>query len=255
MCLASKYFTLNFYTLLFLCFFFLSDFIFPQTGLILSGQPGHLKNKRHFLENGLDRALTLKRVYEKKSGKNKVLWIIFNSKFKFKGGCKDSLIREYVTKANYENIDVVIVNSRKKINRIIESFVSSTNKIRDFYYIGHAKLGELCPGYINEKFYSQPFRNRLKTDKWSSEAFCDSASINLVGGCRTAVPKFVNSLSAAGCMSHLTNGNIYASNVKVFYPGGPVSDLTLLKKNNGQIIIIQGKKSVSSKNNTRIKFD
>ena len=49
--------------------------------------------------------------------------------------------------------------------------------------------------------------------------------------------------SVADKFLHKTNGVVLASDVRVYYPGGPVSDKTLVKKNNGQIVIFKGTKN------------
>ncbi len=80
-------------------------------------------------------------------------------------------------------------------------------------------------------------------NKLKSTAFTDSAMVNVVGGCRTALPpNYIRNKSVAEQFQRLTSGKIFASDVRVYYPGGPVSDKTLVRKNNGNIIEFQGNK-------------
>jgi hypothetical protein len=125
----------------------------------------------------------------------------------------------------------------------VNSFGKNQDKISRFYFLGHATLGDLDVGYINKKFWNQPFNNALHTRKWKSCAFSDSAYINLIGGCRTALPNKIFKSSAASKMQHLTNNDILASDVRVYYQGGPLSDTKLLEKNNGKIIRVPGKRN------------
>jgi hypothetical protein len=216
----------------------------PNDAIVISGQPGPMLNKKHFLENGLDRSLKLRNAFQRKQSDEKVIWVIYNSGNPNKGGYPDSLLRIYVAQAITDNIQVVVVNSGNDLIEFINdrTDTSATNvKFSKLHYYGHATLGNLEIGYINGLFWNKLFSDRLHINKLDSDAFSDSALIDLVGGCRTALsPKYIRNKSVAEQFQPLIKGKILASDVRVFYPGGPVSDKTLVKKNNGNIIEFQG---------------
>ncbi len=56
-------------------------FFFPDgmEGIVVSGQPGDHKNKRHFLVNGLDRAKKLQKQYKKDGKGEGVTWMVYNN--------------------------------------------------------------------------------------------------------------------------------------------------------------------------------
>ncbi|MBN2425166.1 MAG: hypothetical protein JXR46_09775 [Calditrichaceae bacterium] len=81
----------------------------------------------------------------------------------------------------------------------------------------------------------------LDIGDFDASAFSKNSNANLVGGCRTAV---IGNLpferSVAEQMADKVGGQVKASDVRVWYPGGRVSDKQLVKHNNGSVIIIKG---------------
>jgi len=223
-----------------------SSFIIHADAVVISGQPGPLLNERHFLENGLDRSLKNRNLFKRLNRNERVYWIVFNCSRKKRGGYSEEILNEYTEKANKENISVIVMNSSKAFTKWLNAHSltsDSTVKISRFHYYGHATLGNLAIGYVNSKIWNKWASKKLRIGKILPDCFSDSAEINLVGGCRTAIaPRYLGKKSVADRMIHLTNGKIYASDVRVFYPGGPVSDKTLVKKNNGKIITVDGNK-------------
>lgn len=219
-------------------------------GIVISGQPGPMLNKKHFLENGLDRSLKLRNAYTRDSTNEKVIWVIYNSNGPKKGGYPDSILHYYKNRAQVEGIEVCIVNSNRELLSIFNSRINlgdSITPFSKFHYYGHATLGKLEIGYINGLIWNKLFSAEFPIKKLPPESFSEDAIIDVVGGCRTALrPKFLNKKSVAEKLQALTNGKIYASDVRVFYPGGPVSDKTLVKKNNGNIIELQGNKKANN---------
>ena len=237
--------TMTFYLrfILFLTCFFI-QYVNAQDVVIISGQPGPMINKKHFLENGLDRSLKMRNAIIRENKNDSVCWIIYNSGKPNKGGYPDSILQNYIVQANNECIKTVIVNSNKEFVDFVNCRADSLNgkaKISQLYYYGHATLGNLEIGFVNGYFWNKLFSQKLKVNQLVVEAFEDSAMIDLVGGCRTALPpNYIKKMSVAEQFQRLTSGKILASDVRVYYPGGPVSDKTLVRKNNGNIIEFQG---------------
>ncbi len=233
----------------FVCFCFLlfstyDSSILAKDGIVISGQPGPLANKKHFLENGLDRCLKYRNAFKRESKNEKVIWIIFSNGKVGRGGYPEDLLNEYKIKAEKENISVIFVNLGRKLVDILNKKSLNTDScslISRLHYYGHATPGKLEIGYVNKLFFNKLVSTKLKIHKLNPKSFADGAVINVVGGCRTAIKGgFFVRKSVAEKFMRLTNGPILASDVRVFYPGGPVSDKTLVKKNKGNIIEIQG---------------
>ncbi len=218
----------------------------PNDAIVISGQPGPMLNKKHFLENGLDRSLKLRNAFQREQSSEKVVWVIYNSGNPEKGGYPDSILQSYITLAAAENIETVVVNTSEDLITLMNDRKDSTStniKFSKLHYYGHATLGNLEIGFINGYFWNKLFSDRLNIRKLEAAIFSDTATIDLVGGCRTALPpNYFRNKSAAEQFQPLINGKILASDVRVYYPGGPVSDITLVKKNKGNIIEFQGTK-------------
>lgn len=216
----------------------------PNDAIVISGQPGPMLNKKHFLENGLDRSLKLRNAFQREQSNEKVVWVIYNSGNSEKGGYPDSILQIYLAQAAAEHIETRVVNSGNDLIELINNRADSsltTAKLSKLHYYGHATLGNLEVGFVNGVLWNKLFSDRLKVHKLDSMSFSDSATIDLVGGCRTALaPNFIRNKSVAEQFQPIINGKILASDVRVFYPGGPVSDKTLVKKNNGNIIEFPG---------------
>jgi hypothetical protein len=216
----------------------LSSF-FARDGIVLSGQPGPHNNKKHFLENGLDRCQRLKK---KALEGEKIVWYIFNSGKEKRGGYNDSLLSVYADSAKSFGVEVLVINkSRMFTNHINQrSFQDSVQKIRYFYYFGHSTLGNLEMGYIDGFFINKWFSRCLQINRLEPQAFTSSSVINVVGGCRTALPTKTGGKSVAEKLLPLAGDKVLASDVRVFYPGGPVSDKTLVRKNKGNVVELKG---------------
>ena len=87
------------------------------------------------------------------------------------------------------------------------------------------------------------FNETLNVLKFKSTAFSANSNANLVGGCRTAIKGnlFFES-SVASQMAKKVGGTVKASSVRVYYPGGIVSDKQLVQHNHGEIVVFKGKK-------------
>ncbi len=216
---------------------------FSRDGIVLSGQPGPHNNQKHFLENGLDRC---QRLQKKSSAGEKVVWYVFNSGNEKRGGYNDSLLQVYIDSAKSHAIEVVLIKNNKAfvsdVNR--RSLGDTLQKVRYFYYFGHSTLGHLEMGYINGFFWNKLISKHLLINRLVPEAFSSSSVINVVGGCRTALPTKMGGKSVAEKLVPLAGEKVLASNVRVFYPGGPVSDKTLVRKNNGQVVELKGLNAV-----------
>lgn len=230
-------------------FLFASFFLrasFPFDAIVISGQPGPMFNKKHFLENGLDRSLKLRNAFQKAESAEKVIWVIYDSGNPKRGAYPDSILQNYVLLAATENIETLIVHNEEDLITLMNSRADSTlekDKFSKLFYYGHATLGNIEIGFVNGKIWNKLYSAKLKVNKLKSTAFTDSAMVNVVGGCRTALPpNYIRNKSVAEQFQRLTSGKIFASDVRVYYPGGPVSDKTLVRKNNGNIIEFQGNK-------------
>jgi len=208
-----------------------------REGIVVSGSPGNHKNKRHFLENGLARAIESQSHFQRED--EKTTWIIYNDK---KKGYSNELINEYRKKARDNKINVKVVSD---VDDIID-YVNNKNgngsrerdKITSFYYVGHATPGDLDVGY-------QGTGQDFDPSDLSKDAFSSGTYVDVVGGCRTAVDwglgifdksiikQFANILDK--------KSEIHGSNVRVQYNGGVMTNKQLLKENNGKEIVIPGK--------------
>lgn len=69
----------------------------------------------------------------------------------------------------------------------------------------------------------------------------------IVGGCRTAVSGFFEDSNVTQFSEKLdSKSTVYGSDVRVYYPGGIVSDSELVKKNNGKIVEKKGELPVKT---------
>lgn len=222
-------------------------------GIIVSGQPGTHGNKEHFLKNGLIKAKAAQGK-TKKSGE-KVTWIIFNDGSK-EMGHNPAMLAKYKKEAANLGITVLEVSDVDEIiNYVNDKDVDGNSrlwfgndrdndKISSFYYVGHATLGDLEPGYKSN--------GSIDVDDFDSEAFDSGCWINVVGGCRTAVEGnlwFEESVVDDFVEIVDEKSTVNGSSVKVQYSGGEVPDKNLVKytdengkKVNGEIVTKKGKK-------------
>jgi len=199
-------------------------------GIVVSGQPGDHKNKRHFLENGLDRAKTLNKQYKKDGNREKATWIVYNGGGK--GGYDKKTIAAYQNKADKAGVAMKVVSSAHEIvdyvNEKSGGETRSEDLVSNFIYIGHATPGDLDVGFEDHGTWNIMTNETLDVGEFNKEAFSNNSNANIVGGCRTAVSG--NLLGERSVAEQIAD--------KV---GGVVSDKALVGKNNGKIIIIQGR--------------
>lgn len=207
-----------------------------KEGIVVSGSPGNHNNKLHFLINGLDRAKSAQKYAEK----NKVTWIIYNDS---KKGFNPNELKQYVKKAKNANIGVKVTSD---VNDII-NYVNNKNgdnsrkndKIKAFYYVGHATPGDLDVGY-------QGTGENFDPSDLNADAFSKGCHVNVVGGCRTAIDDKYLWLFGEGSVVEQfgeildPTSEIYGSDVRVQYNGGVMKDSDLVKLNNGRIVKING---------------
>ena len=209
-----------------------------EEGIVISGQPGGHTNKKHFLENGLDRAQ--KALGKRQSDKEGVTWMIYNDGSE-KNGYDSKTLDEYKQKAEALGINVKEVSNVSEISNYVNNKDGgnsrANDKITSFYYLGHAKPSMLNPGYPNSN-------GALDPAKFDASAFASGAWINVVGGCRTDVKtSWFGNNSVTNKFSKLVDkkSTVHGSNVKVHYDGGVMSDSQLLKPNKGEIKTYKGK--------------
>ncbi len=214
-------------------------------GIVVSGSPGDEekgghKNKEHFLTNGLYKAKAAQK-HTKKEGEG-VTWIIYNDATEG-AGYDSKTLDKYTAKAEKKGINVKVVSKSDEIVDYVNEKTGGDSRANDqitsFYYVGHSTPGDLDVGYAGSGENFDP-------GDFNSEAFSSGAHINLVGGCRTAIPGiFENSVMTQFQNKVDTKSDIYGSDVRVYYPGGVVTDENLVKKNNGHIIHRKGKLKVN----------
>jgi RHS repeat-associated protein len=213
-------------------------------GIVVSGQPGDHDNERHFLVNGLDRAKKMQKKYDKAGNGEKATWIVYNNGDPENGGYSAEVMDEYKKEAGEAGIELKVVSSSDEIVDYVNEKTGgdsrSKDQISDFAYVGHALPGELSVGYESHNWFDELTHDALDPADFRKEAFKEDANANLVGGCKTCVPSTFGK-SAAEKMSEKVGGEVRGSDVRVYYPGGVVSDEVLVKKNGGQIIVIPAK--------------
>ena len=215
-------------------------------GIVVSGQPGDHKNRTHFLENGLDRAKKLLEEYKSSGSGESVTWFIFSQDNA--GGYSKETLEFYTKKAESLGIQVKTVDDSKTIVEYVNNKDGGSSRsddlISNIVYIGHATPGDLDIGFVNHNPITMAFNETLDVSKFKSEAFSANSNANLVGGCRTAIKgNLLFEPSVASQMAKKVGGTVKASNVRVYYPGGVVSDQQLVQHNHGKIVVFKGKKN------------
>lgn len=209
-----------------------------EEGIVVSGSPGNHANKRHFLDNGLNRAQNSKSHYQRAG--EQTTWFIYNDS---KNPTPDKLIKEYTNRAKENGINVKVVSNVDDITNYINikngKGSRDNDRISSFYYLGHATPGDLDVGY-------QGTGENFDPGDLNSSAFCSGTYIDVVGGCRTAINDMFCGIkiesSIVDQFSKILDkkSQIHGSDVRVYYPGGVISNLKLLSKNNGHEIIKNG---------------
>jgi RHS repeat-associated protein len=216
-----------------------------QEGIVVSGQPGDHKNEEHFLVNGLDRAKTLQKQYKKEGNGEKATWFVYNSGGE--GGYSKETIVKYQKLADKAGITMTVVSDADQIVDYVNDKTGGDSRANDlitnFTYVGHATPGDLDIGFEDHGTWNMMTNETLDVSDFNKEAFSkENSNANLVGGCKTAVKGDLPfERSVAEQMADKVSGTVKASSVRVYYPGGVVSDQQLVKKNNGIIVVIQGR--------------
>ena len=116
----------------------------------------------------------------------------------------------------------------------------SKDLMSEFVYVGHATPGDLDLGWENHGLIASAFSEELDVSQFDKKAFSEKSNADLVGGCRTAVSAtFERSVEEQ--MADKVGGTVKGSDVRVYYPGGIISDQQLVQYNIGHIVTIQGR--------------
>lgn len=213
-----------------------------REGIVVTGQPGKHTNKQHFLINGLYKAQAAQKRTQRDG--EQVTWLVYSDGSK-EYGHDPQMLKEYQAKAKELGINMMVVSTEDEIVDYVNEKNGGDSRANDnitsFYYVGHSTPGDLDVGYGGSGDNFEP-------DDFNSEAFASGAHVNLVGGCRTAIPGLFEDSNVTQFKEILDNkSNVYGSDVKVFYPGNVVSDEKLVKykkpdgtKVNGNIVHKKG---------------
>jgi hypothetical protein len=192
---------------------------------------GDIKNKEHFLINGLARAKEAKGHTQRKG--EGVTWIIYNGG-EDKAAQDSKMLSKYKKLAANEGITVMVVTDADEIVNYVNEKNGGDSRTNDgitsFYYVGHATPGDLDVGYGGTGEDFDP-------DDLKSDAFSSGCVVDLVGGCRTAVPGTFEDSNVTQ-FQYLVNdkSTVKGSSVRVQYDGGVKSNLQLVKPNDGKVI-------------------
>lgn len=215
-----------------------------REGIVVSGQPGDHKNQKHFLENGLDRAKQLAMQFKKDGNGETATWLIYDNEDPENGGYKKGVKDSYIAKAKKAGINVMMVsNSDEIVDYVNEKSGGDSreaDKVSNFVYLGHAVPGTLSVGYESHSTWDALTHDSLDPADFDKSAFSSNSCANLVGGCRTSKGTWFKR-SAAEQMADKVSGDVKASNVRVFYLGGVVSDKQLVGYNIGKIVTVKGR--------------
>lgn len=218
-----------------------------KEGVVVSGQPGDHKNREHFLVNGLNRARMLNKKFKEEGKGETVTWLIYNGGGE--GGYETETIEKYTKLAGKYGISVQVVSNSSEIVNYVNNKTGGDSRSKDqvsnFYYLGHATPGDLDVGFINHGWWNMLTNDKIEPSSFDKDAFKSSACIDIVGGCRTAIDGDVpGEKSVMEQFSEKVDekSTIKGSNVRVYYPGGSVSDEQLVQPNKGKVIEMNGKK-------------
>ncbi len=215
-----------------------------QEGIVVTGQPRDHKNKEHFLVNGLDRAKTLQKQYNKEGNGEKATWFVYN--VGGEGGYSKETIASYQKMTDKAGFTLQVVSDADQIVDYVNEKTGGDSRTNDlvtnFTYVGHATPGDLDIGFEDHGAFNMMTNETLDVSDFNKEAFSKNSNANLVGGCRTAVTGDIPfERTVAEQMADKVGGTVRASDVRVYYPGGVVSDQQLVKINNGTIVVIKGR--------------
>lgn len=230
-----------------------------QEGIVVIGQPGDQKYKKHFLENGLARAKALQKEFKKSGSKEKATILVYKGK-DGSASYDDKQLAAFQKQADKAGITVKIENSKSDIVDYINNKDGgdsrSNDQISNFTYVGHAAPGNLEVGYIEHgpmnDLKETLNMQRLDIGAFKKEAFTSNANADLVAACRTAIKSTIPLLgltwkkSAVDQMADIVGGTVTGSNVRVdFWKAGVMTNDELLKTNKGKVITVQGHGGVS----------
>ena len=218
-------------------------FVDPEgkEGIVVSGQHGGtMKNREHFLINGLNRIKGA--LKHRQSSAEKVTWFVYSDGTE-KYGYSDDELSKYREQAKSLGVEMKVVGNTDDIVDYVNNKTGgesrANDKITSFYYIGHATPGDLNAGYNGGFFFDG---DEFDADQFKSSAFAKGTWINVTAACRTAI---------GGCLEKSIvdqfakkvdrTSQIFGSNVRVFFEGGVRTDAELLKKNGGKQIKRNGK--------------
>ena len=211
-------------------------------GVVVSGQHGGtMKNRVHFLVNGLDRAIKAKKHIHSKQ--ENVTWIIYSESNQDYGYTKAELSK-YKELAKKEGIKVKVVDDANSIVDYINNKngddTREKDKISCFYYVGHATPGDLNVGYNGGLIFDG---DEFDADQLNSEAFDKGARVNVTAACRTAIDDvFEDSIVDQFAKKLDKKSTIYGSNVRTYFGGGVRTDAQLLDANKGTQIVKHGER-------------
>ncbi len=216
-----------------------------REGVVISGQPADHTNREHFLVNGLDRAKSLSTKF-KKDGKGEIVtWFIYNGGGD--AGYEETTLAKYRALAGKSGIAVQVVSNSEDIVKYVNEKNGDDSRTKDpissFYYLGHATPGDLDVGYVNHHWWNELTNDKIEPSDFNAGAFKSGCTIDVVGGCRTAVDGdtfFEKSVIDQFAEKVDSKSTIKGSDVRVYYPGGVVSDKDLVKPNGGHVVEKKG---------------
>lgn len=223
-----------------------------QEGIVVIGQPGDHKYKKHFLENGLAKAKKLQKKFDKAGKGEKATILVYKGK-DGDASYDSKQLAAFEKQAEKAGISVKVETDKDDI----VDYVNNKNggdsrekdKISNFTYVGHAAPGNLEVGYIEHGWVNDVKEmlnfQRLDIGAFNKNAFTSNSNADLVAACRTSLSSWIKP-SAMEQMAEKVGGTVSGSNVRVdFWKAGPMTNAELLQSNKGQVITIQGHGGVS----------
>jgi len=220
-----------------------------KEGVIVVGQPGDHKVKNHFWVNAMDRAKKLQADYKKSGSKEQVTLMVYKGK-DGEGSYSNKQLAAFEKEATKAGLNFKAAESAEAIVDYVNDKnggdTRSNDLVSNFMYFGHATPGDLNIGWVDHEssfstlFGMSPKGELLDVTDFKKSAFSPNSNADLVGGCRTAVGGIIDR-SVVQQMADRIGGVVKGSDVRVYYPGGVVSDEQLVKYNNGNVVTIPGR--------------
>lgn len=223
-----------------------------QEGIVVIGQPGDQKYKKHFLENGLAKAKKLQKQYNKEGKGEKATILVYKGK-DGDASYNDKQLAAFQKQADKAGISVKVETSKDDIVDYVNNKTGGDSREKDlvsnFTYVGHAAPGNLEVGYIEHGWVNDIKETlnmqRLDIGAFNKNAFTSNSNADLVAACRTSLSSWIKP-SAVDQMAKIVGGTVSGSNVRVdFWKAGPMTNSELLQTNKGQVITVQGHGGVS----------